>query len=121
MVNLKLDSWAIDCPDPEKLARFYAELLDVETDGESIKLFDGALDVWFQKVDDYHAPTWPTQERGQQMHFDLHTDDVPANVARAVDLGATIAAENTGFTVMKDPAGHTFCICNPAECEVRPG
>lgn len=119
MVNLKFDSVAIDCPDPHALARFYGQLLGVEPDGDCIRLFNGGLEIWFQEVENYQLPTWPTQERGQQMHFDLHTDDRDAEVARAVSIGASILVENRGFTVMKDPAGHPFCICNKAECEVR--
>lgn len=121
MANLKLDSIAVDCPDPARLARFYADLLGIEADGDCIRLFDGGLEIWFQKVDNYVPPTWPTQDRGQQIHFDLHTDDRETEVVRAVAMGATIATEeNNGFTVMLDPAGHPFCICNRAECEVNP-
>lgn len=121
MANLKLDTICVDCPDPERLARFYGDLLGVETDGDCIRLMDGGLEVWFQKVVDYVPPTWPTQERGQQIHFDLHTNDRETEVVRAVAMGASIASEeNAGYTVMLDPAGHPFCICNKAECEVRP-
>lgn len=101
-------------------SRFYADLLGVDADGDCIRLFDGGLEIWFQKVENYQPSTWPTQERGQQMHFDLHTDDRETEVIRAVAMGATIESEQTGFTVMKDPAGHPFCICNRQECEVRP-
>lgn len=120
MAGLSLDSISIDCPDPERLVSFYADLLRVGRNGDCIKLFDGGLEIWFQKVDDYQPPSWPTQERGQQMHFDLHTDDRDGEIERAVSLGATVADRRTGYTVMKDPAGHPFCICNRAECEVRP-
>lgn len=112
MANLQLDSIAVDCPDPARLARFYGDLLGVEANGDSIHLFDGGLEVWFQKVENYQPSTWPTQERGQQIHFDLHTDDRETEVVRAVAMGATIESEENGFTVMKDPAGHPFCICN---------
>lgn len=122
MANLQFDSIAIDCPDPARLARFYADLLGVEADGECIRLFDGSLEIWFQEVENYQPPTWPTQERGQQIHFDLHTDDRETEVIRAVAMGASIASEDAqGYTIMLDPAGHPFCICNRAECEVRPG
>lgn len=121
MLNLKLDSIAIDCHDPEALLVFYAELLGVEPDVDCIRLFDGGLELWFQKVENYQPPTWPSQDRGQQIHFDIHTDDRQTHVARARELGAVIANDaNRGYTVMLDPAGHPFCICNPAECEVRP-
>lgn len=119
MANLKLDCIAIDCPDPPRLARFYGDLLGIAPDGDCIRLFDGGLEVWFQRVADYQPPTWPTQERGQQMHLDLHTNDRETEVVRAVAMGASIVAEKQGFTVMTDPAGHPFCICNKAECEVR--
>lgn len=120
MAKLQLDSIAIDCPDPEELARFYGELLRVDVDGDCIHLLDGGLEIWFQKVEHYQPPTWPTQERGQQIHFDLHTDDRQSEVVRAVALGASIASEDAvGFTVMLDPAGHPLCICNRQECDTR--
>lgn len=111
MAKIKLDSICVDCPDPAALATFYGDLLEVEVKDEAIQL-DG-FEVWFQPVENYQAPTWPSQERGQQIHFDFHTDDREGDVMRAVQLGATETGEvHDGFTVLLDPAGHPFCICD---------
>ena len=48
------------------------------------------------------------------MHVDLHTDDLDAATARAVELGATrgddVAELGMSWRVMTDPEGNPFCI-----------
>jgi predicted enzyme related to lactoylglutathione lyase len=108
----------IDCPDHRALAAFYANLLDGSSLGEAddeyvaIRTATGVV-LGFQRVDGYQAPTWPTQERGQQLHMDLAVDDLDAARAHARSCGATIAFEppgNARHVVMLDPAGHPFCL-----------
>lgn len=116
MTELSLDSICVDCPDPVLLARFYGGLFDVEYDEDALRIRDGAIEIWFQPVSDYQAPTWPTQERGQQVHFDVAARNRDAAVARAEQLGATRAEtqpDEENVIVMRDPAGHTFCMCKP--------
>lgn len=43
-------------------------------------------------------------------HTDIESDDVPAEVARMVGLGATVVEEREGYTVLKDPGGLLFCV-----------
>lgn len=43
-------------------------------------------------------------------HLDLHTGDVPALAARAVELGAVVTAEEPGLVVLRSPAGLPFCV-----------
>jgi hypothetical protein len=47
-------------------------------------------------------------------HVDFRSDDRPAEVARLVELGATILAEHClgafCWTVMADPEGNEFCV-----------
>jgi len=45
-----------------------------------------------------------------RVHLDIETDDVAAEVARVVALGATIVQANPGHTVLHDPAGMVFCV-----------
>jgi Glyoxalase-like domain len=45
-----------------------------------------------------------------RMHLDIETDDIPAEVERLAGLGATIAQEREGITVMRDPGGLLFCV-----------
>lgn len=109
---IKLDSIAVDCPDPMALATFYAGLFDAEADGDCFHLNDGKLEIWFQHVENYQAPTWPTQERGQQLHFDISVADVDALTDKAVRLGATLTEPRDGYhsPILLDPIGHPFCL-----------
>jgi len=45
-----------------------------------------------------------------RVHLDIETDDVAAEVARVVALGATVAEEREGYTILQDPAGLVFCV-----------
>jgi predicted enzyme related to lactoylglutathione lyase len=51
---------------------------------------------------------------GPRVHFDIHTDDLDAEVARLEGCGATVVqsfAEHPGqWVVMRDPAGMEFCV-----------
>ncbi len=118
MDKARISGIAVDCPDAKALCAFYAALLDIEPvvpDGIVIAgNGDSSIEVWFQEVENYVPPTWPTQERGQQIHFDITCEDRAAMVARAIELGATVADPNPGgsFTIMRDPVGHPFCLCD---------
>ncbi len=45
-----------------------------------------------------------------RVHLDLETDDVAAEVARVVALGASVVEERDGYTVLTDPGGLVFCV-----------
>lgn len=107
----------LDCPDPRRLAEFYGALLDWKIEDHaddwcSIRAEYGDA-LAFQKVDDYVAPDWPGQEHPQQMHIDVHVDDLDQAEAAVVEIGATRHAHQPGtsFRVFLDPAGHPFCLC----------
>jgi hypothetical protein len=46
-----------------------------------------------------------------RVHLDLHTDDLEAEVARLVALGAREVRRYGGWVVLEDPAGMAFCVC----------
>lgn len=49
--------------------------------------------------------------KGQaRVHLDIETDDVTAEVARVVALGATVREERKGYTILEDPRGLVFCV-----------
>ncbi|WP_445256777.1 VOC family protein [Nocardioides aurantiacus] len=108
----------LDCPDPRALAEFYGALLDwkvkVDDDGSwaEIRAEYGQM-FCFQRVDDYAAPTWPSQERPQQFHLDVDVEDLDAGEQAVLELGATKHDHQPGttFRVFLDPAGHPFCLC----------
>jgi hypothetical protein len=44
------------------------------------------------------------------VHLDIETDDVTAETARLVALGATVVEEREGYRIMADPGGLPFCV-----------
>ncbi|MCX3059118.1 VOC family protein [Streptomyces beihaiensis] len=119
----KLQAIAFDCPDPVRLAEFYAELLGgrvVKDEGDldwvEVHGFDGTP-LAFQRAEGYRPPRWPDQEGPQQAHLDFDVDDIEADEKRVLELGATVLErtdqlrEDANWRVYADPAGHPFCLC----------
>ncbi len=53
------------------------------------------------------------QQLGQgsaRVHIDVHTDDLPAEIARLEKLGAERVQQAHSWQVMRDPAGLLFCV-----------
>ncbi|NJQ02730.1 VOC family protein [Streptomyces zingiberis] len=117
----------IDCPDPDALARFYADLLGGEprrgAGGQEEPVSDRWVELttedgWklaFQRAEDFVPPRWPSGERSQQMHLDVYVDDIAATEPAVLELGARALDTDDeggkrGFRVYADPAGHPFCL-----------
>jgi catechol 2,3-dioxygenase-like lactoylglutathione lyase family enzyme len=119
MAGIRFEAVTIDCPDAPALACFYHDLTGMETEdvvGDTYPTISAhGVALVFQQVEGFRPPTWPTQERGQQLHLDFVTDDIPLAVSYAESIGATRAPAppEDDFTVMLDPAGHPFCIAAP--------
>lgn len=45
-----------------------------------------------------------------RIHLDIETDDVAAEVERVLALGARVAEQRKGYTIMADPGGLLFCV-----------
>jgi predicted enzyme related to lactoylglutathione lyase len=45
-----------------------------------------------------------------RIHLDIETDDIEAEVARLVALGASVVDRIQGWVVMRDPVGTVFCV-----------
>lgn len=115
----------IDAPDALVLAGFYAQLLDWQVHpgsdaGWAALVGPDGREICFQGVgESFRAPEWPGQEVPQQMHFDVHVDDLDEAEAATLAIGATKHEHQPGetFRVFLDPAGHPFCLClaNPGE------
>ena len=113
----RLHHVVIDCPDPLRLATFYAELLGSEITYRSedwvvVSTSSQASGLAFQLAPDHRSPRWPNPENPQQVHLDIMVEDVAAAVPRVLALGATALP---GDDVYADPAGHPFCLIH------RPG
>ncbi len=114
-VTGRLELVALDAPDIEKLASFYAELAgweisDRESDWITLQTADGQQ-VAFQLAPDHVAPEWPGQEHPQQFHLDLFVDGHEAAAERAIGLGASRLAAGPTWITLADPAGHPFDLC----------
>jgi hypothetical protein len=121
---LTMTGTVLSAPDPHALAGFYRRLLDWKVTQDEpgwVKLNPpgGGPGLAFQSETVYTRPTWPAAAGSQQMmlHLDIETSDLPASVAYAVSLGATVAdfQPQPDVRVLLDPAGHPFCLWIPTE------
>jgi catechol 2,3-dioxygenase-like lactoylglutathione lyase family enzyme len=112
----RLHGIVIDCPDPDRLATFYAELLSmqrVQDEGDWVVIGDAAdrPGLAFERVTNYRPPTWPEGERPQYRHFDVRVDDLDVAEQAALALGATrLPGGGETTRIMADPVGHPFCL-----------
>ena len=110
-----------DAADLNAESAFWAGVLGgrviADDDWHSVVDADGAWRVGVQLAPDHVPPDWPAGTPGQQLHLDLHVDDLQAAHDEVMALGATLlqAADDPaaveGFQVYADPAGHPFCLC----------
>ncbi len=123
-LQIKMYAFTMDCSDPHELAEFYTKLLgwDIPYQDENYVVIappdvsQGAYPgITFQRNPEYQPPVWPSKPEAQQQmaHLDLAVNDLEKAVKSAVEYGAVVADEqfSDGWRVMKDPAGHPFCLC----------
>ena len=120
MGPLRLTTITLSAPDPERLGRFYARLLDWELsvlEHGWVTVHDraGGVSLAIQgEPAGYARPVWPSTPDEQQMmiHLDIRADDLLGGVRHALHCGATLAGyqPHADVRVLLDPAGHPFCI-----------
>ena len=118
----RLSRITIDCFSPRALATFYSELLgmndrtDDQVDLVVIRDSDGLMPALGFQHSVHMAPRWPDPAYPQQIHLDLHFDDVEAGKRTAEKLGAIRLRDMGGScAVFADPAAHPFCLCGPGQ------
>lgn len=113
----------LDAADIEAESAFWAGLLGGEVhrddDWHSI-VVDGEWVMGVQLAPDHVPPQWPGGPQQQQVHLDLHVDDLQEAHDLALSLGGRQLqaprrpADNPDgdemFAVYADPAGHPFCL-----------
>ena len=119
--DIRFGAVTIDCAPHQtrQMIDFYCKLLDLTLEnqedelGPFISLEGEGFAITLQPEEGYQPPTWPSLERGQQMHLDLMVHDIPEAVAYALEIGATESKEQyaKNWHIMLDPAGHPFCFC----------
>jgi len=115
----------LDCPDPDRLASFYAAItgwrirvptwLDVDVEGRRwVELHGGeGATLAFQQIPDFVPPNWPGGERPTQLHLDFDVPDLDEAEPEVLALGArkaSVQPDPAEFRVYLDPAGHPFCL-----------
>ncbi len=116
-------TFTIDSTDPGRLATFWAAALGYTAVGEF-----GVF--WPLFPADASEPAFNIQRVGDakvgknRMHLDVHVDDLEAEVARLVSLGAStmsaavICEHEHRWFVMADPDGNEFCVVQrPSEVD----
>ncbi|KHL01189.1 VOC family protein [Sinomonas humi] len=116
---IHLHSTVLGAPDPQQLARFYANLLgwelgDDDREWATIASPTGGGKLSFQLEENFERPVWPEEPGRQQMmmHLDLKVDDLARAAAHAAECGAKRASHQPqdDVIVFFDPAGHPFCL-----------
>jgi predicted enzyme related to lactoylglutathione lyase len=113
MAVIRLQEVVVDCNDPVALVGFWAAVFGAEAviREESWTYVESPatrLRIAFQRVPERKV----TKNR---VHLDVEVDDIPAEVVRLVDLGATVSGppmedDQGPFQVMLDPEGNEFCL-----------
>jgi hypothetical protein len=108
-----------DAADLHVESAFWAAMLDgivvSDDDWHSVITANAEWLIGVQLAPGHVPPDWP-DGAPQQVHLDLHVDDVARAHAEAMALGARLlqAADDLtavqGHQVYADPAGHPFCI-----------
>jgi Glyoxalase-like domain len=113
----EIRSIVIDSADIRRLASFYSRLAGwsehwAGPDWITLRPPKGP-DVAFQLVPDHVPPRWPDPKHPQQAHLDFLAPDRAAAVALAEEMGGTrLNDAGETYTVMADPSGHPFCLCD---------
>jgi hypothetical protein len=117
-MGIRVQTIGFDCNHPSELAQFWQQLLGwrrTHDDGEEVVLEppagspeDGvSADLIFLRVPE-------GKQLKNRLHLDLRPDDQAAEVARALELGATHVSIGQGgdvtWVVLADPEGNEFCI-----------
>jgi catechol 2,3-dioxygenase-like lactoylglutathione lyase family enzyme len=118
-MKIKRHIIVFDAADLAAESAFWAGLLGgtvvADDDWHSV-LVEGEWRLGIQLAPNHVPPEWPDGMQQQQMHLDLHVDDLQAAHEKVISLGARLLkpADDTDaaevFQVYADPAGHPFCL-----------
>ena len=119
VMNIVRTTIVLDAADMEAESSFWAAVyggtVERDWDWHSV-VVDGTSVLGIQLAPNHVRPQWPGGDQQQQLHLDLHVDDIVQADADVRALGAEVVqkvdlATESGFVVYLDPAGHPFCLC----------
>jgi catechol 2,3-dioxygenase-like lactoylglutathione lyase family enzyme len=122
-MKIKRQIIVFDAADLAAESSFWAGLLGgevvAEDDWHSV-VVDGEWRLGIQRAPNHVPPQWPDGMQQQQIHLDLHVEDLQRAHEEVMALGARLLqparkpADNPdgdeAFAVYADPAGHPFCL-----------
>jgi predicted enzyme related to lactoylglutathione lyase len=116
---LRLNHITFACAEPERVAEFWAALLDGYTADHNFARGEGP-ELFFRK-----AEKSPTLEL--PIHLDINVPDREAELQRILELGGKLVETKSHqvgelseiWTVMRDPEGNGFCIQSPPKTTKR--
>jgi len=125
-MTLQLDQVALDARDPERVAKFWAEVLDYKVSYDSATDPDNDSPEREIELSPRNGSTTmllilennDEKKVKNRLHFDLRPDDQEAEVARVEALGAKrvdIGQGDVTWVVLADPEGNEFCILRSKE------
>jgi hypothetical protein len=104
---------AIDCAQPEQLARFWGDVLggevEVDESGDATLRPPGGPVIDFLRTPDAKVVK-------NRLHLDVRSSDFARAVDEVIALGATKADDvydGGNWQVLRDPEGNEFCILKP--------
>jgi predicted enzyme related to lactoylglutathione lyase len=114
---LRLNHITFACDDPQRVAEFWAQVLDgytAEPRGESWRAFGDGPELFFNRMK--KSPTIEVP-----IHLDINVPDREVELQRLLGLGARLVETKSHsigdlsetWTVMRDPEGNGFCIQTP--------
>lgn len=116
-MTLRMDAVNVDCLDPERVARFWAALLDRPLGGP-----DEDGDWWVEggadAIEIFFARVTEVRRGKNRLHLDLRPGDQEAEVRRALELGAIhvdVGQGEVSWVVLADPEGNEFCILRASD------
>lgn len=112
---IRFSSVTLACPDPARLASFYADVTGGEVtfvhNMEWASMRCEGVRLEFMGVADYVRPRWPDDPA--LLHIDFLVDDLGAAATRVERAGGTQFDHQPNAAhclVFSDPAGHPFCL-----------
>ena len=121
-MSLAIEQISIDSHDPERIAKFWAEVLDYKviydskTDPESDAEAEREIELAPKNGSGNNILVIENHDQKNvknRLHFDLRPDDQAAEVERVEALGARkvdIGQGEQSWVVLADPEGNEFCI-----------
>lgn len=116
-MTLSIAAITFDCHNATELGTFWSAVFDQPIDAEP------APSQFFASIGRSTPGSGPTmmfiavpegKTSKNRVHLDLEADDREAEVARLVELGATVVHDKdewgTRWTTLTDPEGNEFCI-----------